>query len=175
MKIAITGTPCVGKSTVSDILSRKLGYKLVKINNLAHRLNAYSGYDKKTQSKILDMKKIEKEIRKIRHDVILDGHVSHEFLVDIVIVLRCDPKILEKRLKEKYPKNSPKVKENVEAEILGVITSESIQKNKNVFEVDISKMTSEQAVESVLSIIKTKNNRFKVGKIDWLEKYESWL
>ena len=175
MKISITGTPCVGKSTVSNILSKKLGYKLIKINDLAKQIGAYSGYDRKLKSKILDMKKLSREIKQIKCDVILDGHVSHEFSVDIVVVLRCDPKILEIRLRKKYPKNSTKVKENVDAEILGVITSESVQKNDNVFEVDVSRITSQQVAERVFSIVKTKGERYKAGKIDWLDKYEKKL
>ena len=33
--IFISGTPCTGKTTVSELLSEKLGWNLVKINDLA--------------------------------------------------------------------------------------------------------------------------------------------
>lgn len=175
MKISITGTPCVGKSIVSEILSKELGYKLIRVNDLAEKYNAYRGYDRRLQSKILDIGKLKKEVKKIKENVILDGHISHELPVDMVIILRCDPEILEKRLKKKYPKNLIKVKENVDAEILGVMTSESVQRNKNVFEIDTTKMKPLEIVERILSIIKTKNKKYKAGKIDWLEKYEKKL
>lgn len=169
MKIAITGTPMVGKTTVAELLSKKTGYKLLKINNLAEKLNAYMGYDEKRQSKILDISKLRKGIEKMKGNLILDGHISHEFLVDIVIVLRCEPSILEKRLKKKYPYNPFKVRDNVDAEMLGVITSEALTYNKNVYEIDTTNRKPEETVDAILGILKGKTKNYKVGKIDWLK------
>ena len=63
--------------------------------------------------------------RVITEDSILEGHFSHEFdNIDKIIVLRCDPKVLVKRLSERgYSKE--KVRENLEAEAIGTIYSES--------------------------------------------------
>lgn len=169
MKIAITGVPMVGKTSVAEALAKKLNYRLVKINELAEELKAYEGYDKKRHAKILDMDKLEKEIKKLKGNLILEGHVSHEFPVDVVIVLRCNPDILEKRLKERYPDKPEKVKENVEAEILGVITSEAIMHNKKVYEVDTSDKTLDQTVEDILKILEGKTEGYEIGTIDWLK------
>jgi len=169
--ISISGTPCTGKTEISKLLSKKLGYKLIQINELAEKLKAFIGYDKKRQCKILDMKKLEKEIKKIKENVIIEGHTSHLFPVDIIIVLRCNPETLKKRLERRYPSNHLKVQENLEAEILGVITSESVMKNKKVYEIDTSEKNIEENVNDILKILKGKTDDFKVGKIDWLEKY----
>ncbi len=171
MKISISGTPCTGKTEVSKLLSKKLNYKLISINEFAEELDAFIGYDKRTESRILDIKKLNKEIKKIKGNFIIEGHTSHLFPADIVIVLRCNPEVLKKRLEERYPKNQSKVQENLEAEILGVITSEAIMYNKKVYEVDTTNKKTEQVVNYVLSILKRKTEEFKVGKIDWLEKY----
>lgn len=171
MKISITGAPCTGKTEISKLLSKKLNYKLIQLNELAERLNAFTGYDKKRECKILDMSRLKKEIKKLKGDVIIEGHASHLFPVDIIIVLRCNPDILKKRLKNRYPSNISKVQENLEAEILGIITSESIMNNKKVYEIDTSYKSVEKNVDDILKILNGKTEEFKIGKIDWLEKY----
>ena len=175
MKISISGTPCTGKTEVSKLLSKKLNYKLIQVNELAEKLNAFTGYDKKRECKILDMDKLEKEINKLKGNVIIEGHTSHLFPVDIVIVLRCNPEVLKKRLEERYPSNPSKVKENLEAEILGVITSEAVMSNKKVYEIDTSEKSVEGSFGDILKILEGKTEEFKIGCIDWLEKYSDWI
>jgi len=171
MKISISGTPCTGKTEVSKLLSKKLKYKLIQVNELAEKLNAFTGYDKKRECNILDIKKLEREINKIKDNFVIEGHTSHLFSVDIVIVLRCNPEVLKKRLEKRYPKNNLKVKENLETEILGVITSEAIMTNKNVCEIDTTDKKPEEVVDNILEILRGNINKFKLGKIDWLERY----
>lgn len=171
MKIAITGVPGTGKTEVSKLLSKELDYELIKINELAEKLNAYSGYDQERKCKILDMKKLKDEIEKLEKNIIIEGHTAHFFRVDLVIVLRCNPEVLKKRLRKRYPSNPSKIQENLEAEILGVITSEAIMENENVYEVETTNRKPEEVVEDILKIIKGGKEEFKVGKIDWLKKY----
>jgi len=173
--IAISGVPGTGKTEISKLLSKKLNYKLVSINEFAEELDAFIGYDKKMESRILDMNKLKKEIKKLKGNIILEGHTSHLFPVDVVIVLRCNPEILKKRLEKRFPSNRLKVQENLEAEILGVITSEAIMNNKKVYEIDTSEKSVEQSVNDILKILKGKTDEFKIGKIDWLEKYYDWI
>jgi len=175
MKICISGTPSTGKTIISKKLSERLKWKLVSINNIAKELNAYLGEDKKRNAKILDMKKIEEYLKGIGDNAIIEGHASHEIPCDIVVVLRCNPGVLEKRLKEKYPKRPEKVKENVDAEILGVITSEAVKCNEKVYEVDSSSKSVDQNVDDIVKIINGNNKGYEVGLIDWLEKYEEKL
>lgn len=175
MKITISGTPCTGKTEISKKLSERLGWKLISVNDLAKKLNAYSGEDKKRNAKILDMKRIKENLKKIKENVIIEGHAAHEIPSDIVIVLRCNPEVLEKRLKEKYSTNPEKVKENLDAEILGVITSEAIEFNKKVYEVDTSIKSVDQNVDDVLNILDGRIVEYEVGLIDWLEEYEERL
>ena len=175
MKIAITGVPCTGKTEISKLLSKRLNYKLVQVNELAEKLNAFSGYDKKRECKTLDMDNLEKEIKKVKGDVIIEGHTSHMFPVDIIIVLRCSPETLKKRLEKRYPSNPTKVQENLEAEILGVITSEAIMSSNRSYEIDTSDKIVEESVNNILKILKGKTEEFEIGKIDWLEKYSDLI
>lgn len=177
MIISITGTPCTGKSTVSKLLSEKIEYELITFNEIAEKTKSKVGFDKKKDAAIVDVEKLKKGIKKLdilKGDKIIDGHLSHEIPSDLVIVLRCNPKVLESRLKNRYPENKGKVKENVESEILGVITSEAINSNENVYEIDV---TGKDVTGVVREIITAVENEFEGQKIfvDWSEEYEMLL
>jgi len=175
MKIAITGTPCTGKTEISKKLAERLGLKLISVNDLAKKLNAYLGEDRKRNAKILDMKKINDFMGLVEKNVIIEGHTAHEIACDVVIVLRRNPEVLEKRLKKRYPDDPEKVKENVDAEILGVVTSDAVEFNERIYEVDTSEKTVEENVDEIVGVINGDNKGYEVGKIDWLEKYEDKL
>lgn len=174
MILAISGTPGTGKTLLAEELAKKLGWNLVKINETAEKLKAYLGTDKKMDSKVLDMRKIKKYLKTLKGNLIVEGHAAHEIQSDILIILRCEPKILKKRLTKKYKGRPEKIKENLDAEILGVISSEAVQLNRKVYEIDTSEKTVDENIAEVLNILKGKKGH-EVGKIDWLEKYESWL
>lgn len=172
MIIAISGTPCVGKTSVAEALAKKTGYMLIKVNNLAEEIDAYEGYDRERLCKILNMDKLKRKVRQLakrEKNLIIEGHVAHDFPSDICVVLRCHPKELRNRLKKQYGNFKSKIDENTEAEMLGVITSEAVMNNKNVYEVETTKSTVEQNVDDILKIMAGKTKGYEVGRIDYLE------
>jgi len=56
-----------------------------------------------------------------------------------------------------------------------VITSEAVMNNKKVYEIDTSGKNVEESVNDVFKILEEKTEEFKVGRIDWLEKYHDWI
>jgi len=177
MIVAITGTPGIGKTSVSEVL-RKKEFDIVDLNKVAVEKQFLVGVDKDRDSKIVDVDKLSKHIEK-NHDgedvVFIDGHLSHLLnAVDKVIVLRCHPKILKKRLSAKNWKKQ-KIKENLEAEILDIILCETaeLHSRENVFEIDTTDKNVDDAAECILEIIK--NNfehmkKYNMGNIDWSEE-----
>ncbi len=155
MIIALTGTPGTGKTTVAKIL-RKRGFKVIDLNRIILREKLYSGYDERRKCYIVDMKKLERYISKYTREniVFLDSHVSHLLNVDLVIVLRCSPKELEKRLRKKKWR-SEKIRENIEAEIVEIITIEAEEKygRERVIEIDTTGKSPEKVVEEIIKII----------------------
>ncbi|ADG13573.1 Adenylate kinase [Methanocaldococcus infernus ME] len=168
MKIAITGTPGVGKTTVSKILGERLGFKVIDITDFVKKNKLYKEYVEEMDSFLIDFEKLKKALEK-EDNVIFDGHISHLLDVDYTIVLRCDPKIIEKRLKERGY-SEKKILENVQAEILDVCLCESKGK---VYEIDTTNKKPEEIVEEIISAIKEGKER--KGVVNWLEKYFDYL
>ncbi|ACX72700.1 Adenylate kinase [Methanocaldococcus vulcanius M7] len=172
MRIAITGTPGVGKTTVSKILEKKLGVRVINITEVVKKYKLYKEKDEDMDSYVIDFEKLEEFIKNIETKegvVILDGHVSHLLNPDYTVVLRCDPEIVKERLeKRKYDRK--KVLENVQAEILDVCLCESKGK---VYEIDTTGRDVEDIVEEIMTAIKFKKER--KGVADWMEKYFNYL
>src|SRR4030067_787849 len=159
MRIAITGTPGVGKTIVAKRLAFRLKYELVRLNDVIKRKKLYDSYDKKFDTYVVDVKKLE-SIR-LPKNAIIDSHLSHFLKSDVVIVLRCEPKELEKRLKKKNWKRE-KVTENVEAELIGVISYEARKMHKNVFEIDTTSKSIDKIVAEIESFLKNRKEYEKI-------------
>ena len=90
--------------------------------------------------------------------------------MEAVVVLRCHPEVLQKRLRLKgWPET--KVRENVAAEGLSIILTEAIERYgaQNVIEIDTTHQNSLQTAEAIITIIES---RFTAGKgepVDWME------
>lgn len=115
MKLIITGTPGTGKTTLAGMLGKKLKAKV--INEL--RLAKKKGIAEKTGKELeVDLKKLKsillKEFKK-HERLIIEGHLLCELKlpVDLVIVLKCNPKLLEERLRKQRNYSEEKIMDNV--------------------------------------------------------------
>lgn len=164
MKIAITGVPGCGKTKIARLLTKRINYNLIDLNKLIKKKKLYEKYDKKLKTFIVDIKKMKK--LKFDNDVVIESHLSH-FLknIDLVIVLRCNPKELKKRLrKKKWDKE--KIRENFEAELIDLISIEARKYHKNVYDVDSTK-SPEKTVKEIRKILKYKGYKYK-KIISWI-------
>ena len=168
VNIALTGTPGTGKTS----LSSKFDYNLVSINDYYAEIS--NGKDEK-DNWLIDLEKLNETIvTKNYSNTIFEGHVAHYLRhIDKIIVLRCHPDELEKRLSHRSYSDE-KIRENMEAEALNIICEEAIDSydENNVFEIDTSTMTIEESVEKLKNII---NGNIKSNKrIDYSETIMDW-
>ena len=173
--IFITGTPCTGKTTVSEVLSSKLNSKLIKINDLAIENDFVLGIDDEKGYKIIDIDALNEKVLEIISNsdelIIFEGHLAHLCSgADKVIVLRVNPDILRPRLEERNYSES-KILENLEAEAMGVCTAEAFEEyGDKISEIDVSKLSIEETVNVISYVIEEKLN-FPAGEIDFMD----WL
>ena len=161
--IFITGTPCTGKTTVSEVLASKLNCRLIKINDLAIENDFILGIDEDKGYKVIDIPALNEKVSEIINDsdelIIFEGHLAHLCDgADKVIVLRVRPEILQSS-------------ENLEAEAMGVCTAEAYGiYGENISEIDVSDLTVDEIVDVISSIISGSND-YPVGEIDFMD----WL
>lgn len=173
--IFITGTPCTGKTTVSEVLSEKLNCRLIKINDLAIENDYVLGIDEDKGYKIIDIDALNDKVSQIIRDsdelIIFEGHLAHLCSgADKVIVLRVHPEILRKRLEERDYSES-KIRENLEAEAMGVCTAEAFDEyGDRISEIDVGGLSIDEIVDLIDDVISDKKE-FPVGEVDFME----WL
>lgn len=176
MIILITGTPGVGKTTVSSILVEKTGAYLVDINKLVDEKHLYTGIDEERGYKIVDMDALFNEMNEIideidDHDkhVVVEGHLSHLFEnSDLVIVLRANPDVLRSRMKTKGWK-AAKIRENIEAEAIDICSYEAFEiHGDKVNEIDTSNIPPEHVADLIIDVINGVKS-FPVGNVDFLD------
>jgi adenylate kinase len=173
MIIAVSGTPGAGKTAISEELAALMDANQISITELSKKIP--HGYDRKRKSRIIDIKVLQREINRkiIKGRInIIDGHLSHLLKSDIVIIIRCNPRVLKMRMEKKgWP--AAKIRENIEAELLDQITIEAIRRHRNVFEIDSSRISASTAAKIAKKIILNKYNRkkYRPGSIDWTRKY----
>ncbi len=98
MKVAVTGTPGVGKTAACALVR---SFPVRNVNDLAQEFGAVKGFDRRRKSKEVDVRVLARKIAKLDGDMIIEGHFSHNLGVDLAIVLRCSPRVLAKRLEAK--------------------------------------------------------------------------
>ncbi|MBM4240445.1 MAG: adenylate kinase [Euryarchaeota archaeon] len=173
--ILITGTPGVGKSTVSTLLKKKLKSHLIKINEVVDEEVLYSGYDERRKFKIVDLdalcNHLNEMIQNLDGFIIIEGHLSHYLKnSDVVIVLRANPDVLKERL-EKKRFSELKINENIEAEALAICAYEAWELHKEkVNEIDTSDISPEKVTDTIIDVIEG-NKKFPVGNVDFLESF----
>jgi len=180
--ILVTGTPCVGKTSVACLLASKLDAFYVNLTELVLHENLVLGKDEERGSIIIDENRMRRKIREIIEDcdkseIIVDGHYAvsavPKKLTTHVFVLRRDPVELRKFM-EQCGFSGRKLWENLASEILDVCLCEALNvyENGKVCELDVSGKSVEETVNEILNVLNG-SEECHVGVVDWLGKLES--
>ena len=173
-RIVVTGNPGVGKRTLSSMLSKRLGFKIINLNEFVIKnklvftdkaLGVYDIYIKKASGMLRkDLKRYD--------DVIITGHLAPYLLfpsqVDLVVVLRRSPKYLLQTFKERNY-TIVKIRENITSEILGITLYDSIKKfgKQKIIEFDTTTTSSKEIIKRLIEALSDESKR-RIGDIDWM-------
>ena len=121
-RLALTGTPGTGKSTVAQMLSSD-GYEVITVESLAEQYGLSGEIDPSDGVRVIDTGALHDVLAPAWESspdgvVVVDGHLSHHLPCDAVAVLRCTPEILGSRLVSRGY-SADKVQANYEWELLG--------------------------------------------------------
>jgi adenylate kinase len=179
--IVVTGTPGVGKTTVTQKLAKKLDAHHISITDLVKEEKLFTSKDEVRKTLVADTEKVAKRMKEILRSsmgsVIVEGHYAVDVIskkgVKNVIVLRRNPAEL-KGVLEKRGFKGKRLWENIAAEILDVclLDALSLYGNDKVCEIDVSGRTVEVVVEEIISVLEKKNPCHS-GIVDWLGKLDN--
>jgi adenylate kinase len=172
--IVVTGTPGTGKTTIAQSLAHQLHADYLSLNKLVIAEKFLSGVDRRRGTRVVDLKKtrvwLRKLLRRSKHVIIVDTHIPDAVPrthLRKVIVLRCHPSVLERRLRRKRWR-AIKIRENILAEVLDscfVIASDYYGADK-VFQLDTSRTSVSKSVKRCKALVEEQTS--SRDRFDWI-------
>ena len=116
MRIAITGTPGVGKTALAKKLGTALGFKVLNEKEFAIG-KGIGKFDAEENELVVPLGKLERELNRTlakEQDIIIEGHLLCEIKTDVdaMVLITCEPERLAARL-EARGYSEVKVQDNV--------------------------------------------------------------
>ena len=180
--ILVTGTPCVGKTTIARQLAKKLNAHYINLTEFAEKEKLIMEEDKERKTRIINEVKMHKKlcvtlVKAENSNIIIDGHYAGAVVpkshVTRVFVLRRNPVEL-RAFMEKSGFQGVKLWENLAAEILDVCLVEALSKHKKekICELDVTGKTVEDVTSEVMAILDSRKKCRESG-VDWLGMLET--
>lgn len=173
--IIVTGTPGTGKTTFSKKLAKDIGADHIDLTKFVTKRKLYTRYDRERNSRVVNLIRVQSSLDRLfsqaRRPIIADTHMPEGIIskgfVKLVFVLRCHPRVLERRLGRKKWKQS-KIRENVLAEMLDVCFTNAVKSFgwRRVNQLNTSQMSVNRCVTSAKRMLNQPAQR-KL-KIDWI-------
>lgn len=166
MRVAVSGTPGTGKTTATELLDTDLD--VLHLNEVIEQEGLYTEVDEARDSKVADLEAV-REYLDGRDDVLVESHLAHLLDADRVVVLRCAPDELERRLVERG-EPAQKAEENAESEALDVILSEAVRVHgqSNVYEIDATDANPQEIAAGVEAVLAGERDP-SAGDVDFTE------
>lgn len=174
--IAVSGTPGTGKSAFAQILAEELDAKLINLEEVVEESGSYEFNSDGTR--LVNSENLAEELKGTLSQegnlIIVEGHLSHLLpikQISQVVVLRTNPEELERRLRDRGYSGG-KLRDNLEAEALGIILWEAVQNHglEKVHEIDTTRKSASNAVDIFKKALEGTES-LKPGEIDWLEEF----
>jgi len=174
--ILVTGTPGTGKTTISRLLAKALRAKYLNPDKLITDEGTDYGYDENRRTRIACLKRLRSSLgslaRRTARALIIDSHMAFKIgpspRLERAIVLRCNPTVLEGRLKGKHW-SKRKIRENLQAEILDICLWDAVENYgwKRTSEIDTTSKSPREVAELAIRALDQRQLQ-KQPKVRWL-------
>ena len=166
MRVALTGAPGTGKTTLAALLAPTFLVRAVR--DLAEACGALGPLEGDGAHEV-DLDALLQHVESLPSDMLIEGHLSHHLHPDVIVVLRCAPETLRDRL-ESRGYGPEKVRANVEWELLGCVHAEirDAWLGVPILELVASSMTPEAMAERVRAWADEGYAASSEALIDWL-------
>lgn len=167
--IALTGSPGTGKTTLASHLQKE-GLSVITLEEAAKSVDALSQIEDSCE---VDISKLGEWKWEGDSHCVIDGHLSHHCVIDAVIVLRCSPIELRRRLEQRTGYGPEKIESNIEWELLSGVWSDIIALHPNASVIEIDTTEQDVSIDSVLDFILNDKpsvsvEEFISDSIDWI-------
>lgn len=151
MRVVVTGTPGTGKTTATELLAPD--FEVVHLNEVIREQELTTGHDDERDTLVADLDAVGSWLDDYE-DVVVESHLAHEFDADRVVVLRCAPAVIERRLRERG-ESAESARENAESEALDVILSHAVQNHgeDSVYEIETTDRSPESVAAEIEAVI----------------------
>ena len=164
----MTGTPGTGKTSATARLETDL--EIVHLNDVIEDRDFVTDRDDARDTLVADLDAL-REWLGDREDVLIESHLAHHLPVDRVVVLRCHPAELERRLQDRG-EPADTAAENAESEALDVILTEAVLTHgeDSVFEIETTDRPPEAVAREIAAVLRgdRKPSAGTVSYVDYL-------
>ncbi|MFB6309901.1 MAG: adenylate kinase family protein [Salinirussus sp.] len=166
MRIAVTGTPGTGKTTAVDAVDTDL--EVIHLNEVIRNEGLVDGLDEQRDTTIADLQAVQTWLEG-RTDLLVESHLAHHLDVDRVVVLRCHPREIERRLR-KRGESDESAKENAESEALDIVLSEAVERHgtDTVYEIETTERSPTAVAREIQAVISGERDP-SAGTVSYLE------
>ncbi|MFB6196383.1 MAG: adenylate kinase family protein [Haloplanus sp.] len=162
-RVAVTGTPGTGKTTATTLLDAPV----IHLNDLIREAGLWTERDAERGSLVADLDAVREALGD--WSGVVESHLAHHLDAEKVVVLRCRPDVLEKRLRDRGASEA-KASENAESEALDVILSEAVERHgtENVYEIDTTDRTPAAVAADIEAVIAGDRDP-SAGEVDFVD------
>lgn len=168
--MALTGTPGTGKSTVAAVLRADptLGHwHVLEVADILPRREGVSAPGPVPVDLGAAARRVRQWAKTPGHEeYLVVGHLAHLLPIQEVMLLRCRPSEIDRRLRAKGVSEED-IASNVESERVDVVLKEALSLGRVVWELDATSRSPAEVVRWVISVMNGKVPPSS-GAVDWL-------
>jgi len=152
MRVAVTGTPGVGKTTAVERV--ETDRPLVHLNEVVREEGLTAGRDEARDTLVVDEAAVADWLDANAPGAVVESHLAHRFPAGRAIVLRCHPEELSRRLRERGEPDAT-VAENAESEALDVVLAEAVDRHgrDRVYEIDTTNRGPDAVARAIAAVL----------------------